>query len=75
VFENERLMARAPHPGNLAGTWLATRAEVAAAPRDHDAPDRPATTTARFAGALVNAEALGGPVARPYPGVSPCIPR
>ena len=46
-------------PGDLAGTGLATRAEVAAAPRDHDAPDRPATTTAGFAGTLVNAQALG----------------
>jgi len=45
--------------GDLAGTWLAARAEVAAAPRDHEAPDRPAATTAGFAGALVNAQALG----------------
>jgi len=40
----------------MAGTWLAARTEVAAASGDDDAPDRPATTPARLAGALVNAQ-------------------
>jgi len=52
----EDLLARAAGAGGVAGPGLAMRAEVATAPRDHDATDGLAAAPAGLAGMLIDAQ-------------------